>query len=120
MDILVTTPKSEHETARLEGESVQDDPEAYWFRTFRFKPKIEVGERVYYVDLGKITGYGIVFAIEQGELDDDAHDMTWTGWHVKQRKWVPLKKPIPYRGFQGLRYIKGELKAKLQEAEESK
>lgn len=119
MDIIVTTPKSEHETAREEGEAVANDPEAYWFRTFRFKPQIAVGERVYYVDLGMITGYGVVFAVEQGELEDDAHDMTWTGWHVKQRTWVPLKVPVPMKGFQGMRYVDrvDGLRAKLQTAE---
>jgi hypothetical protein len=117
LDIIVTTPKSEHETAQLEGESVRDDPDAYWFRTFKFKPKINVGERVYYVDLGRITGYGIVFAVEQGKLEDDAHGMTWTGWHVKQREWVPLKRQILMRGFQGLRYVQGELQKQLREAE---
>lgn len=117
MDIIVTTPKSEHATAAKEAEMVRDDPEAYWFRTFRFKPKTEVGERVYYVDGGLVTGYGIVFAIDQETLSDDAHDRDWTGWHLKQRTWVPLKRQVPMRGFQGMRYVKGELRQLLTQAE---
>jgi len=40
MDILVTTPKSEIENAKKEGEYLEEN-EGYWFRTFRFKPKVE-------------------------------------------------------------------------------
>ena len=44
MDILVTTPQSEINTSRREGEIVEQEG-GYWFRTFRFKPKVENGEK---------------------------------------------------------------------------
>lgn len=106
MDIIVTTPKSEHETAQAEAESVKNDPDAFWFRTLRGKPDVEVGDRVYYVDRGMIRGYGIIFDIETGEMEDDAHDCAWNGTHLKQKEWVWLKKPVPMRGFQGFRYVR--------------
>jgi len=104
MDILVTTPKSEHETAKEEAEAVTRDPNAFWFRTIRGRPNVRVGDRVYYVDEGMIRGYGIVFDIEVGDMWDEAHERWWKGTHLKQREWVWLKKPVPFCGFQGFRY----------------
>lgn len=105
MDILVTTPKSKHALARQEAKFVEQNPDAFWFRTIRGRPDVQVGDRVYYIDNGEITGYGIVFAIETGEMECEATGKTYRGTHLKQRKWVPLKKPIPFRGFQGFRYV---------------
>jgi len=105
MDIVVTTPKSEHETAKEEAEAVTSDPNSFWFRTIRGRPNVKVGDRVYYVDEGMIRGYGIVFDVEVGDMWDGAHERLWKGTHLKQRKWVWLKKPVPFRGFQGFRYV---------------
>lgn len=105
MDILVTTPKSEHETAKQEGEAVENG-EGFWFRSFKKRVNVKVGDRVYYVDNGVITGYGVVFDIETGDMVDDAHEgKVWKGTHLKQREWHWLKTPIPFKGFQGFRYI---------------
>jgi hypothetical protein len=105
MDILVTTPKREHETAEQEAEAVSADPNSFWFRTLRGRPNVKAGDRVYYVDGGFIRGYGIVFDVEEGEMWDDAHERTWAGTHLKQRKWVWLRQPVAFRGFQGFRYV---------------
>lgn len=114
VNIIVTTPKSERQTAQEEAEAVKNNPDAFWFRSFRFKPKVNVGDRVYYVDNGEIRGYGIIFDIETGEMWDE---ISWTGTHLKQREWVWLKKPVPFSGFQGLRYVKDELAKQLMDAE---
>jgi len=113
----VTTPKSEHETARLEGEAVTDDPNAFWFRSFRGKIKASVGDRVYYVDNGAIRGYGVIFKIEVGEMWDDAHERWWSGTHLLQREWIWLKAPVPYKGFQGFRYVDEKLRKILDAAD---
>lgn len=105
VNILVTTPKSKHELAEEEGRFVEENPDAFWFRTVRGRPNVRIGDRVYYVDDGQITGYGVVFDIEVGELQCEATGKIYCGTHLKQRKWIPLKKPIPFRGFQGFRYI---------------
>jgi len=60
MDILVTTPKSEIDNSRKEGESVERDG-GYWFRAFRFRPKVELGDKIFFVEDGQIKGYGIIF-----------------------------------------------------------
>jgi len=120
LDVIVTTPKSEHEVAREEAEAVKNDPEAYWFRTLRGHPNVQVGDRVYYVDNGVITGYGVVFGITHGDEWDDSHERNWRGTNLKQRVWVSLKVSIPYRGFQGFRYVNhvAGLREKLLAAEE--
>jgi len=51
LDILVTTPKSEIESSRKEGEAVQRDG-GYWFRTFRFRPKVKPWDRIFFVENG--------------------------------------------------------------------
>ena len=128
MDILVTTPKLEIETSRKEGEEVQDDIDkgmnAYWFRTFRFRPKVEKGDKIYFVESGLIKGYGIIFDIEQilepeTETVCDTTDRVWGSegdWVVKYNDWHWLKKPVPFKGFQGIRYLGRlpELKNKLR------
>lgn len=106
LDIIVTTPKNRSAIAKKEAEYVQQNPDAYWFRTFSTKPDINVGERVYYVDQGQITGYGIVFEITEESLDCDTTGKNYSGFQLKQRKWVPLKNPVPFKGFQNFRYIR--------------
>jgi len=105
MDIVVTTPKSAHKLAADEAKFVEENPDAYWFRTLRGKPNVQIGDRVYYIDNGTIRGYGIVFDIEFGETECEATGKIYRGTHLKQREWWWLKHPIPFRGFQGFRYV---------------
>ena len=119
MDILVTTPKSAHRLAVREAKWVESHSGAYWFRTINGTPNVQIGDKVYYVDQGEIRGYGIVFDIVFGEIKCHSTGKVYTGTHLKQRKWVCLEKPIPFRGFQGFRYINRipELQKKLKTGE---
>lgn len=117
MDMLVTTPQSEIDTSRKEGEVVEQEG-GYWFRTFRFKPKVEIGEKIFFVEAGLIKGYGVVFEISSTEGEEcEVTDRIWKGdWVVKYNNWHWLKVPVPFKGFQGIRYIDRllELKEKLK------
>ena len=115
MDILVTTPQSEIDTSRREGEIVEAEG-GYWFRTFRFKPKVEPNDKIYFVENGLIKGYGIIFDVSQTEEEEcEVTGRIWRGnWVVKYNNWHWLKSPIPFKGFQGIRYI--ERLPELQEA----
>lgn len=108
MDILVTTPKSEIETSCLEGEQVEVDG-GYWFRTFRFKPKVDVGDKIFFVEAGLIKGYGIIFEIcanTEGGMECETTGRVWKGdWIIKYDDWHWLKDPVIFKGFQGIRYI---------------
>jgi len=124
MDILVTTPKSEIETSRLEGEQVKEDLDkglnAYWFRTFKFRPKVEEGDKIFFTEAGLIKGYGIIFAIEEilePEMETvcDTTNRVWGDvgdFVVKYKDWHWLKNPILFKGFQGIRYIDRLIKLK--------
>ena len=120
-DIIVTTPIAEHDHAKEEGEWIAAHPEDYWFRTLKNHADVKVGDRIYYVDLGEITGYGVVFRITYGAMQDSSTSggVLWEGMNLCQKKWVWLKEPIPFKGFQGFRYvdrIEG-LRARLKESE---
>jgi len=106
MDILVTTPKSEIDNSRKEGKAVEQAG-GYWFRTFKFKPKVEIGDKIYFVENGLIKGYGIIFQVSDTyEEICDITDRVWKGeWVVKYDNWHWLKTQIQFKGFQGIRYI---------------
>lgn len=109
MNILVTTPKSEMDNSRKEGEDIVDG--GYWFRTFKFRPKVEGDDRIYFVENGAITGYGTIFKV--GRVGDrgfmcDITGRTWgnTGdWVVCYDTWCWIKPQIKFKGFQGIRYV---------------
>lgn len=101
----MTTPKSKHRLAEEEAKFVEENPDAFWFRTIRGNPNVNIGDKVYYVDNGQIMGCGVVFDIDQGEMQCEATGKIYYGTHLKQRTWIPLKSPVPFKGFQGFRYI---------------
>jgi len=116
MNILVTTPKSEIDNSRKEGEVVESEG-GYWFRTFRFKPKVEKGDKIYFVENGLIKGYGIIFEVSPTEGEEcDVTGRDWKGsWVVKYNDWHWLKTAIPFSGFQGIRYVdRLSIKEKLE------
>ena len=109
MDILITTPKTEIENARKEGKYVEDG--GYWFRVFKFRPQVEERDKIFFVENGQITGYGIIFQIVQKDQEEcEATRRIWgkedeKNWFVYYKNWHWLKNPIPFKGFQGIRYI---------------
>ena len=119
MDILVTTPKSEIDNSRREGEALEEHG-GYWFRTFRFRPKVEPGDRLYFTENGLIKGYGIIYQVLR-QAEPEKCDITGTlwgnpgDWLVFYNNWHWLKTPISFKGFQGIRYIDRlpDLKEKL-------
>jgi len=119
VNILVTTPKSEIDTSRKEGEIVESEG-GYWFRTFRYKPKVESGDKIFFVENGLIRGYGIIFEVSQTESEQcEVTGRIWEGnWVVKYHKWHWLPNPLPFKGFQGIRYIDRipDIKEKLYKA----
>ena len=82
----------------------------YWFRTFRFRPKVVPGDRIFFVKDGPIKGYGVIFGVSElsQAAECDFTGIQWGtqgGYIVKYRDWKWLKTPVQHRGFQGLRYI---------------
>ena len=126
MNILVTTPKTEIDNSRKEGQQVEQEG-GYWFRTFKFKPKVEPGDKIFFTENGQIRGYGIIFEIYQsaGQETCDVTGRVWGSeygsWVVCYNDWHWLPTLIPFKGFQGIRYIDRltdpEIKNKLNEVE---
>lgn len=112
MDIIVTTPKDESENSAREAEMCIKDGGGYYVRTFKRKPKVEVGERVYYVEDGYVCGFATVHSLMGDEFNLPVFVCGYTkkdreGYQVamdaKSWKWI---RPIPCKGFQGFRYAK--------------
>ena len=119
LDIIVTTPKSEIDNSRMEGEAVEKDG-GYWFRTFRFRPKVERGDKIFFVEDGLIKGYGVIFGVSglSQAAECDFTGRQWGdegGYIVKYKDWIWLKTPVKFSGFQGISYLDRlpELKEKL-------
>ena len=85
----------------------------HYFRRFAVRrgPRIEIGERVYYVEDGYIRGFALVSHVKAHSkfVRCETTEKLWapgayvfmdaTSW-----KWI---RPISMRGFQGFRYAKG-------------
>ena len=129
LDIIVTTPKSEHENAKMEADVFDGKGGGIWFRSMRGKPKqLDKGDRMYYVDGGVVTGYGIVIGIEyrnpilDPKVKCDVTNKTWRGPHfvcMRSDSWVGIEVPVEMKGFQGFRYVDriDGLREKLKMAE---
>ena len=109
MHAIVTTPKSEIDNSRREGETVEKDG-GHWFRVFKFRPKIEQGDRLYFCESGRITGYGLVISVEQIDVPEgcDVTRREWGNqgdWVVRYNDWHWLDNKPVMKGFQGLRYV---------------
>ena len=106
--IIVTTPKDQMESAAQEAKDAIENKVDWYFRKLATYPKeLNSGDRVFYVENGFITGFGIVSGIaNQKGLVCKTTDESWRdGIFVWMRcdswQWI---KPIPMKGFQGYRY----------------
>ena len=108
MNIIVTTPQSQISISNQELRQVELMGGCF-FRVFRFKPKVSVGERVYEIERGFIVGYGTIIEIFQ---IDESMECSTTGkewgnagdWVVKYDNWKDLGQLVRMRGIQGIRY----------------
>lgn len=109
MDLLVTTPQSESENARREAEHLITNGGGYYFRCFFAHPRVEVGDKVFYVERGYIRGYAIIDhtkVVERPTLCSTTNREWKAGFYIYMRadswKWI---RPIPRKGFMGFRYL---------------
>lgn len=118
MDIIVTTPKSEMANAAQEAAECLAAGGGEYFRRFprHQRPRVEPGDRVYYIEDGFLRGFAVIHRIEDRLSRVQVCDTTnrhWPpGFYVFMRadswKWI---RPIPMRGFQGFRYPGSSLRA---------
>jgi hypothetical protein len=111
VDILVTIPKSEAANTVKEDQFINNcvrdgEQGVVQFWAIKRKPKtLNIGDRVYFVENGRVTCYHL-FA---GYVSDPVCEVTKRVWHglnlILKCPEVLVKSYIPYRGFQGFRYI---------------
>jgi hypothetical protein len=110
MDIIVTTPKHEMENAAAEAQTCIDEGCGEYFRRFHlnYSPKINIGERVFYVEDGYVRGFAIahrVVNIPRRMQCDTTGRWYDYGFYIfmpaDSWQWI---EPVPMKGFQGFRY----------------
>jgi len=107
-DILVTTPKSEIPNAAQEALNCIENNGGYYFRYFSKPPKrLDIGDRVFYVEEGYIRGFATVYQIKSGKYMCETTGKMWPNGNyvfmsADSWKWID---PILHQGFQGFRYL---------------
>lgn len=111
VDIIVTTPKFDATDMKQEVEFAQNNPGSYFVRTLSSRPKhLNVGDKVWYVQNGLITGYAIVSKIDNhSKFKCEVTGKVRSGCQVwmKADTWVDVQ-PRSMKGFQGFRYYKSD------------
>ncbi len=100
MDIIIyTIPET------LEHKKGADGCRTYYWEIYRSPKNFKVGERVYFAVKGHIVGSFkcIEFNPEKDEYGDPIDNETIV-WY--SASWLPLKKPIPCKPFQGFKYYR--------------
>lgn len=122
-DIIVTTPKSEIGNAAKEAAECIANGGGWYFRRVFTKPRINRGERVWYVEDGYIRGYAIVSEIIDTSTPEGRTKLKGMGLEVipecdvtgrryghgnyifmraESWKWI---NPVAKQGFQGWQYF---------------
>ena|GEM_PF-1691609 len=99
-DIIVTTPKRRMAEAAREAEEIKAAGGGWYFRDYRAPriPRVDVGDRVYYVEDGYIRGFCNVIKIDSvgyGRRRTVTVYMAATTW-----KWI---RPIPVAPWEVVR-----------------
>lgn len=107
MDIVVTVPKKEMVNIEKEDEYIsQMDGHSVQFWSLNKKPKdLNVGDRVYFVENGKIAYYHRFL----GYVYDPVCEVTGRVWHglnlLLECPSINVDGSYPMKGFQGFHYI---------------
>jgi hypothetical protein len=117
-DIIVTTPLSEMKNAAKEAawalRNEQGNPR--YFRRFPVTrvPKVEPGDKVFYVEDGYIRGFCTIIYIKENKTEVTGlvigkifQPGIFVVMDAKSWTWI---KPIPMKGFQGYRYTTVDFK----------
>lgn len=107
IDVIVTTPKNQMAAAAREAKDCQRQVGAIYFRKVPFIPKgCEIGSKCFYVEDGYVRGYAVI-----KQIIKNGHyvcNTTGTDWGfgcyliMPADSWTWIR-PIPMRGFQGVR-----------------
>lgn len=106
VDAIVTTPKNRMAESAREAALAQrwkdlnPDGDYWYWRDYKFKPFVEPGDRVYYVEDGYVRGFCLVDHIDDHEYNADGQIVYRVLMDATSWKWI---QPIPMIGFRGIR-----------------
>jgi len=117
MDIIITIPKKiEWSDYLKEIDAVRDGSQMMLYH-LPFKPKHNLkGCRCFVCWRGHIVGWmRIVNVFYSDGFACSTTGVRWPeGWYVcRSGEWTYLQPGIPMKGFQGIRYVTGELEEKI-------
>jgi len=120
MDILTTLP-SRIDWADYEKElqDVEKKGLVMNFRVPSLPARCSKGDRCYLVHRGEIVGWMMICGFQLGAFKCQTTGREWPEGNYVQRSgpFHRLKKKIPYKGFQGFRYLDNDLEEILRDAQ---
>lgn len=93
-DIIITTPKNRMAEAAREAEEIRAAGGGYYYRDYNWPniPKVNVGDRVYYVEDGYIRGFCLVDHVTEFSYEGVRTRINRVYMDAMTWKWI---KPIP-------------------------
>lgn len=115
VDILITLPSStDFIVYQKELKEVEDGSSVLNFKVPFFPNKSKVGNRCYLVYKGNIIGWMKIVGFEEKAFTCETTGRKWNGKFIQRSGKFHFISPIPYKGFQGFRYVDNELMNKLK------
>jgi hypothetical protein len=113
-DILITIPSTiEWSDYQKELDQVKNGDVVMNFKVGNLPTKTFKGNRCYLVYNGNIIGWMTIVGFSEKEFNCGSTGKSWKGKFIERSGEFHKIIPIPYKGFQGFRYITDELKQKI-------
>ena len=106
-DIVITVPQSIKWVEYQKELDAAESGDILNFKVGNFPKGVEVGKSKCYICYkGEIIGYHIICGLSSDDFDCTTTGRDWSGKFIQRSgKLHILKNRIPYKGFQGFRYI---------------
>ena len=120
MDIIITIPRRNDFKAWLwECENAEKNDLDLNFHVANLPKEVNPGDRCFVVYRGVIKGYNVIKELKQKPgFICSTTGMEWPEgkYIIREGKFYPLKEHISMKGFQGWRYVSGDLAWTLHNA----
>jgi len=105
VDIIVTTPKDRMAEAAREAEEIIEAGGGWYYRDYRTPriPRVDIGDRVYYVEDGYIRGFAVVAGVERVR-DHDTGKVLAVRIMMDAKSWTWIE-PIPWKAPRSFQYV---------------
>ena len=114
-NIIVTLPSNvSFEDYKKELKEVIDGDKVLNFKVSTFPKNTKVGDRCYLIYSGNIIGWMTIVGFDEKEFNCDTTGKLWKGKFIQRSGKFNEIEPIPYKGFQGFRYIEKSIENKIK------